>query len=80
MTTKATPRKINATIAALDWVGAYEAENPFDEGDYSITLADAFEAKGTAAKVKAAYPDFPADLVDAFAMLRNMSNAQLRNR
>ena len=75
----ATNKKINATCAALEWVGSYEsaADNGPEEQIGSITMEEAFEAKGNAAAVKRAY-DFPDDLVDAYAMLRRSYEAMTR--
>jgi hypothetical protein len=71
----AAARKTAALNGAWDWVGQYEAEDP-DSGQYSITLDTAFELAKTPGEVKRRYPDFPADLVDAYAILRRMVNAR----
>lgn len=74
--------RLKATIAALDWVGMYEAEDPTapDESYASITLEAAFGLVRIASSVKTAWPGFPEDMVDAYAMLRRMYESQLRAR
>lgn len=83
-TTTKPDTKTAALIAAWDWVGQYEADdtpamNADPDGGYqSTTLENAFEHVKHAGRVKAAYPMFPADMVDAYAMLRRMAQARIR--
>jgi hypothetical protein len=71
--------RADALLAALDWVGAYEAMDPRRPGEFaSLTLAEAFETAGRAGEVKRRFGEFPEDLVDAYAMLRRMYLATVR--
>ncbi|WWV91892.1 hypothetical protein GMYAFLOJ_CDS0062 [Microbacterium phage phiMiGM15] len=77
-------KKTAAIIAAWVWVGQYEAAptlaDDFETYGYSVTLEDAFEHMGTPARVKARFPEFPEDMVDAFALLRRSVEARKRAR
>lgn len=69
--------KLRATIAAWDWVGAYEGHDELL--DRTLTLDDAFELCGTPGRVRRRFPDaFPEDLIDAYAMLRRSAKGQAR--
>jgi len=74
-------KKFHATIAALDWVGSYEDDDPENEpGDYTpLSIEDAFTRYKTAAAVKREC-GFPEDMVDAYDMLKRMYEAQLKAR
>lgn len=78
----AADKKTNALVAAWGWLGAYEAapsrSADLDRFGHSVTLDDAFAECGTAGRVKARFPEFPEDMVDAFALLRRMVVARVR--